>query len=189
MGNGNGIELVEKVAELGEMKPMVAVMSGYTEVTIAELLARGATDLLSKPFDLSLFDQRIRKLLTPVETRWFGSLPSRVDYTHKIPSLEFARVAGGVQFGNGGVFIAATDRFAVGEVICIQIDCSDGLGEPLKFQGLVRWSRLTASKYFHAGMGLEFTSMDMKAITTVKHELKRYPVQCYIPIGDRPAGK
>ena len=49
MDHGDGIELVEKVRDMADPKPMIAVMSAYTDVLISDIYDRGAVAFIAKP--------------------------------------------------------------------------------------------------------------------------------------------
>lgn len=50
MPNGTGIELLDLIRARGE-RPKVLLISGYTDISEAEAVGRGALGLLEKPFD------------------------------------------------------------------------------------------------------------------------------------------
>lgn len=62
MPNGTGIELLENLNKL-ENPPKIMFMTGYSEYSKEELLAKGALDVFSKPVDLEQLIQKILNIL------------------------------------------------------------------------------------------------------------------------------
>jgi len=59
----NGLELQERLAELGSSMPVI-IISGYADVPLAvRAMRKGAMDVLEKPFDSSLLLKRVRKAI------------------------------------------------------------------------------------------------------------------------------
>jgi CheY-like chemotaxis protein len=53
MPNGHGMELLESIQQLEPPRPAVIVMSGFPETSPQDIIARGASALLVKPFQLN----------------------------------------------------------------------------------------------------------------------------------------
>ena len=51
MPHGNGLDLLNKVRELEHPRPVVFLLSGYAEISLAEAKRLGAEDLIFKPVD------------------------------------------------------------------------------------------------------------------------------------------
>lgn len=66
MPNMNGIEVCQKLREREDTKnlPIVLVSAYASADDHARGLAVGATDYVSKPFDITLFHERIRELIS-----------------------------------------------------------------------------------------------------------------------------
>lgn len=59
MPNGSGIDLLRRIRELKGRKPIVFLVSGYSEVSAEEAKRLGAEDLLNKPVDYDLLCKAI----------------------------------------------------------------------------------------------------------------------------------
>ncbi len=60
----DGVKLLEKIRELDPTIPVVVLMTGFSEHTKEEVLAKGAQDMISKPFDIDRISQLIRDSVT-----------------------------------------------------------------------------------------------------------------------------
>lgn len=59
MPDGNGIDLLRNIRELKGDKPLVFLVSGYSEVSAEEAKRLGAEDLLNKPVDYDVLCKAI----------------------------------------------------------------------------------------------------------------------------------
>ncbi len=59
MPDGSGIDLLQNISRLDKAKPLVFLVSGYSEVTPEEAKLLGAADLLNKPVDYDLLCKAI----------------------------------------------------------------------------------------------------------------------------------
>ncbi|HYX33783.1 MAG: response regulator [Pseudobdellovibrionaceae bacterium] len=59
MPNGNGVELLTRISHMTKRKPMVFLVSGYSEISLEEARKLGARDLLNKPVDYDKLCQAI----------------------------------------------------------------------------------------------------------------------------------
>jgi CheY-like chemotaxis protein len=59
MPNGSGVELLTRISSMTKRKPMVFLVSGYSEISLEEARKLGARDLLNKPVDYDKLCQAI----------------------------------------------------------------------------------------------------------------------------------
>lgn len=59
MPNGSGVELLTRISHMTKRKPMVFLVSGYSEISLEEARKLGARDLLNKPVDYDKLCQAI----------------------------------------------------------------------------------------------------------------------------------
>jgi CheY-like chemotaxis protein len=59
MPNGSGVELLTRISQLSKRKPMVFLVSGYSEISLEEARKLGACDLLNKPVNYDKLCQAI----------------------------------------------------------------------------------------------------------------------------------
>ncbi len=59
MPNGSGVELLTRISNMTKRKPMVFLVSGYSEISLEEARKLGARDLLNKPVDYDKLCQAI----------------------------------------------------------------------------------------------------------------------------------
>jgi DNA-binding NtrC family response regulator len=55
MADGNGVELLTALRATDAEKPIVLMMSGWSDYTREEFIKMGAFDLMPKPFDIGAF--------------------------------------------------------------------------------------------------------------------------------------
>lgn len=70
MPNGDGVELMERLKANSATAPVLLLITGYAEVTVEEVLNKGAEALINKPFKPLTLQEAIARLLTPPEQRW-----------------------------------------------------------------------------------------------------------------------
>jgi CheY-like chemotaxis protein len=59
MPNGSGVELLTRISSMTKRKPVVFLVSGYSEISLEEARKLGARDLLNKPVDYDKLCQAI----------------------------------------------------------------------------------------------------------------------------------
>ena len=73
MANGNGLELVRWVRQSNMQIPVIAFMSGFSDVTSQEITKLGVTLFFDKPFPVSNVIKAIRDELEVLEKRSLDS--------------------------------------------------------------------------------------------------------------------
>jgi DNA-binding NtrC family response regulator len=56
----DGVELVEKIRSINPSIPIIVLMTGFSQYSKEDVTARGAQDMISKPFDMDYIIQLIR---------------------------------------------------------------------------------------------------------------------------------
>lgn len=68
MPNVDGVQLLEKIRELDPTIPIVVLMTGFSEHTKDEIIAKGALDVIFKPFDMDKIAEFIKDAVNRVYT-------------------------------------------------------------------------------------------------------------------------
>lgn len=59
MPKGSGIDLLEKIQSRPAPRPLVYMMTGYSDISVGDAIAKGAEGLFSKPFDLDMIVETV----------------------------------------------------------------------------------------------------------------------------------
>lgn len=64
MPDGDGVELLKRIVGLDDVKPFVYLLSACCDYTKAELVALGAVDFFTKPFDTDFILKQVQEILS-----------------------------------------------------------------------------------------------------------------------------
>ena len=184
MGDGDGVELIERISTLGPGRPEVAAMSGFADITLAEVLDRGAVDLFDKPFDIQLISERIGHFITPWADRWqeTGSEWPGAARRLAFSGMPEALASGAVAVGRGGIFAATSEEFAVGARIPLKLTLG---ADTWSMLAAVRWARTVDAPAFHAGIRLEVLDADPATREVLRGLALARDAKAFVPIGAR----
>jgi hypothetical protein len=132
----------------------MTVMSGFTDMRLPELLARGGSELFSKPFDQA---HMIKRLTALVQLRRNGyALADARDQDLAAAERATPTVVQpkDLVFGSGGLFCACAGGFREGEVVRYRV-AGAGRVPSLDLYGRVRWTRFQPSAHFRRGVAVE----------------------------------
>ncbi len=189
MERGDGIELVEKVRDMPNPKPVIAIMSAFTDVLISDVYERGAVAFISKPAKSNLLVNTVKKALTSDAEKWLdlSDRPNAAFIELSFDSAVDAVRLGLIGFGKGGLFLNLTSGFPFEEQpIRFKLDFNTGSVKSFQGQGIVKWVRRTSSRYFYQGAGIEFIGLNQESKAYVlNHNMANMPTS-YIPVGVIP---
>ena len=63
MPNGDGLFLLEKIRELDPKNPPIIFVTGYSDISENEFIAKGAAKVFTKPFDRRLLVAEVKRSL------------------------------------------------------------------------------------------------------------------------------
>jgi DNA-binding NtrC family response regulator len=66
MANGTGVELLEWIRSRDKTNPKVVLVTGYSQITPEEAIAKGAHSVISKPFGSKLLLDSVKSILGTV---------------------------------------------------------------------------------------------------------------------------
>jgi CheY-like chemotaxis protein/Tfp pilus assembly protein PilZ len=186
MPNGDGITLLKNLSQLAVRKPVVLLMTGFADVTPAEVYDLGAVGILSKPFDLMELAMTVRKILTPRAELWTKNdeIPkSSVRTLSLLPSDSNVSLRQPFpKLGQGGLFLPLSKDFPKeGEVIRFQAQVED-FGDTLEGYAVVRWIRHQKNETGISGIGVEFITLQSGALDHVMEYLARVKPRAFIPL-------
>jgi len=189
MDRGDGIELVEKVRDMLEPKPKIAIMSAYTDVLISDVYDRGAVAFVSKPTKSNNLVSMVRNALRKEETKWLSQIKHKESLllTQDFESIEDALRLGLISYGKGGMFLQLSKDFPPEDHhVDFNIEFSSGSLKHFAGQGIVKWKRSTSSRLFYSGVGIEFVGFTSEMNGYFLHHLHANKPTAFIPIGMIP---
>lgn len=180
MPGGSGWDLLDRCKARDPFNPRVFTITGQSQFTAEEALARGAEGFLHKPFDArSLLNTVRNALLTPAERlRYppYSSPAGSIDVEYE--SLDQALTQGELALGRGGLFISTDLPLPSADQI-VSLDLK--LGDlHLEGSGLIRWVRTDGaeSKTF---AGVEFVHLKNQGAQLWQSHLEKYRYSAYLP--------
>ena len=179
----SGHALLKKVKTLDPNFPRFIGISGFNDVSLAELYRNGIDGFFAKPFDISEVRKCIQRCLVDIRERWAQPQSDEGAYPliKKFPSFAKAVAGGEILFGRLGFFLPrAAHRPNPGEIVKLELTFGNPKVE-LEFTGLgkvVFKSRDGAV----AGIGVEILQLNPEAIAVVSEYLKKNRPMATIPI-------
>lgn len=166
MPTGAGTDLLTNLREINRRSPAIIFVSGFSDVTVDELLFRGADSFLLKPFTQEVFVNEINRLAHPLALRLQAKPPSYESL--KATTLNAANIwktgtGGDVRLGLGGFFARVhPDGARVNQHLRFTLEI--GKGEVLQGCGRIMWLRRPSSlRPLAAGMGLLIEYLEPKS--------------------------
>jgi hypothetical protein len=172
-----------------EPKPLIAVMSAYTDVLISDVFDRGAVAFISKPHKSSYIIQTVKNALLSNETKWLDSKgpPDTATVEKHLESIEEALRLGLIGLGRGGMFLHMKEDFPIDEhPIKFNIDLKSNKPSRLAGHGIVRWMRPKGSRLFYSGVGIEFVGLSPESKEFVMSYTQSVQPTSFIPVGMIP---
>lgn len=156
----DGLTLLKKIRERDYRKPLVLMISGYTDSPLDEIFALGAGGYFSKPFSASSIKDAIRRASISESERW--KLPPLAEpLIHlNLRFKDFAELAvsPNLRLGRGGFFLADDGpRGRPGDIVGFKFEFESG--GSLSGTGVARWVNMAASTGRRKGYGVEITTL------------------------------
>jgi len=177
MNEGDGIQLLNFIKDMNINRPVVALMTGFADVTRDEMYEMGAEAVFEKPFKVMELIRQLTKTLETKEQKW-GEKPNvipvakiKMDVT---PTKNF-------NLGRGGFCITPeSGEFKNNQLVEFDLGFTEGFKDQrLRGQGFVRWVRAEQ----RASYGIEFIYLEEPMRTQVVKMIEKLNARTYIPKG------
>lgn len=186
MPGGDGISLLEVVKKINCNLPVVALITGFSDVLPEDAYAKGAEAIFSKPCDMDALIERVYRALLPEKDRWlrkFDRLTTDFVVELEIESLEEpikkvkTRV---INIGRGGMFVAIENPPNINTRVSFSIALSF---DKKTFEGtaICRWKRDSLDSTLANGMGVEFQDLTEDSLQILLQTLKQLNPVGFIP--------
>jgi len=164
--------------------PVVLLSAGHNEVNRSEWRARGAGDVIEKPWDPD------RLVFTVMEH--FADSPYERSRLLRVETDIRGRVADQTDValtnvGFGGAFLALSERalrtpdqLAIGTRVQIAFALDEP--EPILVQGEVRWRRAAKRPGTDAGVGVQFVDVTDASRTRIEGFVRKHKLQGFVPL-------
>ncbi len=178
-----GAELLDKVKERDIFKPIVLFITGFSDMTIEEAYAKGASGHIQKPFDV---DNLLRQVDENLKEFPKFQKEENIDTQGKIqlscPSLE---VEWGdshlISLGQGGLFIATNEMFNIGQVIEFEFNFNEGDIDSISGLGEIEWTKKISHKDYNLGIGLKFIKLSPEVEKKIDEYVVKQNIKAFIP--------
>lgn len=186
MPNGSGIELLAWIKSTNINKPVVFLITGFSDISEAELYAQGAEGVFQKPFQRKDLILGLERLLTPKCERWESKAESLQDpHQVRLGFLDFTTAADEhlISIGRGGLFVHVSNNLPLrGDLISFSIQFLSGPLLLIEGQGLVRWVRRESENGQFTGCGIEFLKLANGCHLEIAQWIESQKIRAYIPM-------
>jgi CheY-like chemotaxis protein len=186
MPGGDGIELLDKVRNLDFRKPIVAFVSGISDLTDAEAYSRGAAAIFPKPFDLTEIVATVLRLTEIDHGKWPNIANPQLDAGKlrlNFGTLNAAIASGAFNLGSHGMFIGTADSLPRASAnMPFEIEFTE-TRQKLVGDGIVRWIRKTINPEGARGFGVEFLNLESASAEILEAYLCASQPKAHIPKG------
>ncbi len=136
MPGGDGVSLARDIKSLDVLKPVVFLITGFSDIKSWEAYELGAEGLVTKPFHLDALRESIDRVMTPVANRWRADLAKEPSLNVVLnQSVSQALEEASLKMGRGGFFVKqASHQFRAGDFLRLKF--LDGF-----IDGIARWVR------------------------------------------------
>jgi CheY-like chemotaxis protein len=195
MPGGDGIELLEKTKERDPKQPAVVLVTGFADISTEDAFDKGASAVLSKPFDRKVLMATIIKTTSPLTEAWSGQLPSTAPQSAQTLTpfkvdleLESAVPSGSgprnFSLGRGGIFVALPGPFPQGDgPVEFRIRFKGGPLALIEGTGVARWNRTKPSADLALGSGIEILTLVDSCRQAVADHVTASAAKAFIPKG------
>ncbi len=183
-----GLDLLDKVKDRNPLLPHLALISGFTEASLADVYDKGAEAFLAKPFEIRSLVNLVRRLLSPMENLWKDELEENENrfLKYKFPSFKESIQDRKLLLGRGGFFLNAEcleNIPTIGSQVRFHFDFEKKDHSPIYGQGTVRWIRKKEQPEYSAGVGVEFDFLDINSRADFVYDVKTSKSKAFIPKG------
>lgn len=182
-----GIDLLEKIKKRNITLPHLALISGFTETSVADIYDKGAEAFLAKPFPMEALVGTLKHLLSPMENWWKDDATATSEtLNYTFSSFEAAKKEKYLLIGRGGFFVDSsifTKMLNVGSRVQFEFSFADKKHKAMKGVGTVRWVRKKNQENLKTGFGIEFNSLDEGIRAEFLNDMQKSKAIAFIPKG------
>ncbi|MEW6055482.1 MAG: response regulator [Bdellovibrionota bacterium] len=185
MPNGTGIELLDNIKTFNLHTPVVIFITGFTDLALEDAYDKGASVVLSKPFDRKALIANVERVLMGLTER-LSIEPKAAADTLKI-DLAFSNRGDAVQakalrFGQGGMCLHTQERLiGINQPVSFKIEAPGHQIPLLSGHGIVRWVREVAEGPSQRNLGIEFMFLEESCRKNVVELLQSLSIKAFIP--------
>lgn len=185
MPNGDGIELLDRIKASDAFRPVVMLITGFTDLSLEMAYDKGVDAVFSKPFDRKLLFAAVEKILQAPLPRLQRKL-SRVDATvpvgARFPVSNFSVDSLSSNIGRGGLCMTLQSQLPeMGETVEFNFTLPGAPQIRVTGEGIVRWVRTQPEGNLPKACGIEFTALDETCVREVVDFINFQKTRAYIP--------
>jgi DNA-binding NtrC family response regulator len=178
MSDGDGVELLGFIKDMNLNRPVVALMTGYADVTKEQIYEMGAEAVFEKPFKVMDLIRQVTKALDERDMRW-------KDKPNVLPVFKIKKEIKGAEelkIGRGGfsVQIEQTEP-KIGQFVEFEIATNNKSAEQVNGYGVIRWVKKTST--VGTLCGIEFVYLEEPYRTKVLELIEKTKARTFIPKG------
>lgn len=185
MAGGSGIEFLDKSKAFDTIRPVVILISGFSDISPEDAYERGAEALFIKPFSLETLVESVYLALLPERERWLRNFEySPDDFNVEIgaESLVEAIKKRTVNIGRGGLFIPLDNPpNKVNKRVTFSIKTSSTGATAFEGVGICRWLRTNDEFGLPQGMGIEVCKLTPNSINAFVDLIEELKPKQFIP--------
>jgi CheY-like chemotaxis protein len=148
MPKGTGVELLDWIKEMKVPTPVIIFITGFTDLSLEEAYAKGASAVMSKPFERKRLIETVQRSLQTDAEKF--DTPASATQTDRTLNRNDT-----FSFGLGGMAVTSEDPAVVGEIVSFGLTHPTPTLPTLVGQGVVRWINEPKK-----GFGVEFVYID-----------------------------
>lgn len=176
MPGGNGIDLLEKIKATSTIRPVVVLITAYSDFTDDAIFDMGADAVFSKPFKPKALVMAVEKCLMPLSeklTTKHEDIHPKLELEYVCNSLASAEQKGDLIMGRGGMFLATADQnLKAKDYIKFKIMFSE-TNQMVTGIALCQWIRRNSSNNLKIGAGLEIIELNPEGIDLLFNNLEQ----------------
>jgi DNA-binding response OmpR family regulator len=194
MAGLSGVELLDEIKKVSPSKPVVVLITGFSDLTEIDAYAKGAEAVFTKPFDLDDLVKAVNRTLAGSQERWARTterFASDLAIEFHFDSARAAISAQVLNIGRGGMYIA-TDGEAkrlpkLADLIHFTVRLGRESSSAFEGNAVCRWVRHFPEGSLAAGFGAEFKELTDASIKELEKFLAERKPLAFIPKGNSPA--
>lgn len=160
----SGIQLLDEIKKKLPFKPIVALTTGHTNTNIEDIYAKGAVNLLRKPFHLEDLTKMINEIFESQNAGDETKVKGKIE-------LNFNNLNNpNIKLGQKGLFLKDYLNFTTNDIVELNITFNEGEIKNIKAIGEIVWVRSSKVDNLNAGTGVRFIRLSPDQ----EENLKRY---------------
>lgn len=187
MPEGDGVEFLEHVRSFSPEKPVIVLVTGFSDLTVDEAFDKGAQSIFTKPVDRKAVVRTVERFLSKdrLSPKDSKRVPTNLSLTLAYPP-SFAVKSDGiaVNMGRGGAFVFLNGTLPrIGDEIEFTIVTEGPPQTTISGVGVCKWIRECNEDGLNRGFGLEFIVIDRDGEARIGDIIDKTKTRSYIPKG------